>query len=61
MHIAWARQKDSLALHKAIEAGRSLVLLRGAESKIPQWRKILESGAPLDIPDPPYSRMSEEK
>lgn len=56
-HRAGIPEEKILALHKAIEEGKYLVMLRGAESEIAQWREVLESGNPLDIHDLPYSRM----
>jgi uncharacterized membrane protein len=60
-HRTGIPEETILALHKAVEAGRFLVMLRGAESEIPEWREVLESSGPLDIQDLPYSRMTDEK
>ncbi|MGA9664879.1 MAG: hypothetical protein WBQ69_00325 [Gallionella sp.] len=49
------------ALHKAIEEGKCVVMLRGAESEVPQWREVLESSSPLDIYDLPYSRIIDKE
>lgn len=60
-HRTGIPQETILALHKAIEGGRFLVMLRGAESEIPQWREVLASGIPLEIQDLPYARVTDEK
>jgi hypothetical protein len=60
-HRTGIPEETILALHKAVEAGRFLVMLRGAESEIPEWREVLESSGPLDIQDLPYSRMTDER
>jgi len=60
-HRTGIPEETILALHKAVEAGRFLVMLRGAESEIPEWREVLESSSPLDIQDLPYSGMADEK
>lgn len=46
-----------LALHKAVKDGKYVLMLRGAESEVAQWREVLESGNPQDIHDLPYTRM----
>jgi len=56
-HRAGIPEEKILALHKAIEEGKYLLMLRGAESEVDQWREVLKSGNPLDIHDLPYSRM----
>jgi hypothetical protein len=58
-HRSGIPEETILALHKAIEAGRFLVMLRGAESEVAQWRQVLESGNPIDISDLPYSRATD--
>jgi uncharacterized membrane protein len=45
------------ALHKAIEDGHYLFLLRGAESEVEKWKEILNSADPLELHDLPYSRL----
>jgi hypothetical protein len=61
LHRTGIPEKTILALHQAIEAGRFLVMLRGAESEIPQWREVLVSARPSDIQDLPYSQATDEK
>ncbi len=56
-HRAGIPEEEILALHKAIEDGKYVVMLRGAESEVSQWREVLQSGNPLKIDDLPYSRM----
>jgi hypothetical protein len=56
-HRAGIPEEKILALHKAIEEGKFVVMLRGVESESAQWREILESANPLEIHDFPYSRM----
>lgn len=43
------------ALHKAIEDGHYLLLLRGAESEVEKWKEVLSSANPLELHDLPYS------
>lgn len=45
------------ALHKAIEDGKYLVMLRGAESEIEQWRDTLAAGHAESIDNLPYTRI----
>ena len=45
------------SLHKAIEDGHYLLLLRGAESEVEKWKPVLNSGEPLELHDLPYSRL----
>jgi uncharacterized membrane protein len=49
------------ALHKAIEDGKYVVMLRGAESEVEQWRDVLEAGHPLSVDNLPYSRIIDKK
>ena len=56
-HRAGIPEETILVLHKAIEEGKYVLMLRGAETEIAQWREVLETGNPLDIYDLPYSRM----
>lgn len=56
-HRAGIPEATIQALHKTIEEGKYVLMLRGAESELAQWREVLESGNPLDIYDLPYSRM----
>jgi hypothetical protein len=45
------------ALHQAIEDGHYLLLLRGAESELENWKEVLNSGEPLELHELPYSRL----
>lgn len=56
-HRAGIPEEKIQALHKAIEEGHYLLMLRGAESEIGQWKEVLVSGDPLEIHDLPYSRL----
>jgi hypothetical protein len=56
-HRAGIPEEQIQRLHQAVEAGKYVVMLRGAESELPQWRGILEAGAPVEIHDLPYSRL----
>jgi hypothetical protein len=49
------------ALHKAVEDGKYVLMLRGAETELPQWRAELEADRPLEILDLPYSRLIDKK
>ncbi|MGA8149073.1 MAG: hypothetical protein WB870_16080 [Gallionellaceae bacterium] len=59
-HRSGIPEQTILALHKAIEEGKYVLMLRGAASEIAQWREVLESGNPLGIQDLPYARMNDE-
>jgi uncharacterized membrane protein len=59
-HRAGIPEETILVLHKAIKEGRYVLMLRGAETEITQWREVLETGNPLDIYDLPYSRMIDQ-
>jgi hypothetical protein len=56
-HRAGIPEETILVLHNAIKEGKYVLMLRGAESEIAQWREVLEKGNPLNIYDLPYSRM----
>ncbi len=56
-HRAGIPEATIQSLHKAIEEGKYVLMLRGAESEIAQWREVLELGNPLDTYDLPYSRI----
>jgi len=60
-HRAGIPEEKIQALHKAVEDGKYVLMLRGAESEVPQWREVLEAGNPLEIHDLPYSRLIDEK
>lgn len=47
-------------LHQAIKDGKYVLLLRGAESEVTQWREIFESGNPVNIEDLPYARITDK-
>ncbi len=44
-------------LHKDIEDGKYVLMLRGAESELEQWRPVLEAGHPSAIDNLPYTRL----
>ena len=56
-HRAGIPEEKIQALHKAVEDGKYVLMLRAAESELPQWRGELEAGNPLEIHDLPYSRL----
>jgi len=49
------------ALHTAIEDGKYVVMLRGAETELPRWKAELETDRPLEILDLPYSRLIDKQ
>jgi hypothetical protein len=60
-HRAGIPEEKIHALHKAIEDGKYVLMVRGAQSEVPQWRGVLEAGKPVQIDDLPYSRVIDEK
>jgi len=56
-HRTGIPEKKIEELHKAIEDGKYIVMLRGAESEIEQWRGVLEAGRPSAIDNLPYTRL----
>jgi len=50
-------EESILALHKAIEDGKYVLMLRGPGAEIAEWRDALDAGNPLDIQDFPYARV----
>ena len=56
-HRAGIPEETIQALHKAVEDGKYVLMLRGAETELPQWRGELEADNPLEILDLPYSRL----
>jgi len=50
-------EESILALHKAIEDGKYVLMLRGPGAEIAGWRDTLDAGNPLDIHDFPYARV----
>ena len=60
-HRAGIPEGTIQALHKAVEDGKYVLMLRAAESELPQWRGELEAGNPLEIHDLPYSRLIDAK
>ncbi len=52
-------EETILDLHKAVEEGKYVLMLRGAESEVAQWREVLASGNPLVIHDLLYTRMND--
>lgn len=60
-HRAGMPVEQILALHRAIEEGKYVVMLRGAESEVAQWQEVLQLGNPLKIDDLPYCRMIDKQ
>jgi hypothetical protein len=56
-HRAGIPEEQIQRLHQAVEAGKYIVMLRGAESELPQWRRTLETAAPTEVHDLPYARL----
>lgn len=56
-HRAGIPEEVILTLHKSIEEGGYVLMLRGAGSELEQWREVLESGSPSYIYNLPYSRV----
>lgn len=56
-HRSGIPEEKIKALHHAIEEGKYVVMLRGAESELEPWRKVLEAEHPLSIDNLPYSRL----
>ena len=56
-HRAGIPQEKIESLHKAIEEGKYVLMLRGAASELDQWNEVLASGKPLEIDNLPYTRF----
>ncbi len=56
-HRAGIPEDKIESLHKAIEEGKYVVMLRGAESELDKWKKVLTSEKTLEIDNLPYSRI----
>lgn len=56
-HRAGIPEDKIVSLHKAIEDGKYVLMVRGAASELDQWRKVLMAGDPLEIDNLPYSRI----
>lgn len=56
-HRAGIPEEKIEALHKAVEDGKYILMLRGAESELDQWQDILATGKPLEMHNLPYSRV----
>ncbi|MES1982961.1 MAG: hypothetical protein V4443_10875 [Pseudomonadota bacterium] len=59
-HRAGIPEEEILNLHKAIEEGKYVLMLRGAESELDRWREVLASGDPLEVHDLPYMRVIDQ-
>lgn len=57
LHRSGIPEQEIQALHKAIEDGKYVLMLRGAESEIEQWRDMLAAGGPSSIENLPYTRL----
>lgn len=44
-------------LHEAVNEGKYVLMLRGAESELEQWRDVLAAGKPSSIDNLPYNRL----
>jgi len=56
-HRAGIPEEKIESLHKAIEEGKYVLMLRGAASELDPWQEVLKSGTPLEIDNLPYSRI----
>jgi hypothetical protein len=56
-HRTGIPEAEIRALHKAIEDGHYLLMLRCAESEAGKWKELLVSELPLEVHDLPYSRV----
>jgi hypothetical protein len=59
-HRAGIPPKEIEALHKAIEDGKYVVMLRGASSELAPWRAELEASQPLEMHDLSYARAVDQ-
>lgn len=60
-HRAGIPEDKIESLHKAIEEGKYVVMLRGAESELEPWKKVLTSEKTLEIDNLPYSRIVDKE
>jgi len=56
-HRAGIPEEKIESLHKAIQEGKYVLMIRGASSELDQWREVIASGNPLEIDNLPYSRI----
>ena len=56
-HRAGIPEEKIESLHKAIEEGKYVLMLRGAASELDQWQEVIASGKPDEIDNLPYSRF----
>ena len=59
-HRAGIPEEKIESLHKAIEEGKYVLMLRGAASELDQWREVIVSGKPEEIDNLPYSRLIDQ-
>jgi uncharacterized membrane protein len=60
-HRAGIPEEKIESLHKAIQEGKYVLMVRGASSELDQWREVIASGNPLQIDNLPYSRIIDNK
>lgn len=60
-HRSGIPEETIQALHKGIEDGKYVLMLRGAETELPRWHEELEAEGPLEILDLPYTRLIDKK
>ncbi len=56
-HRAGIPEEKIESLHKAVEEGKYVLMLRGAASELDPWQDVLKSGKPLEMDNLPYSRI----
>jgi uncharacterized membrane protein len=56
-HRTGVPDEDILSLHKAIEDGKYVLLIRGTAVELEQWRTLIAWANPLEIHDYPYPRL----
>jgi len=48
------------SLHKVIEDGKYVLMMRGAASELEQWQDVIASGEPVQVDNLPYSRIVDQ-
>lgn len=60
-HRAGIPKERIQSLHQAIEDGKYVLMLLGAQTELEGWRDTVESGGPLEVHELPYSRPADER
>jgi hypothetical protein len=59
-HRSGIADEKILTLHQAIQDGKYVLMLRGTELEVAQWREIFKLSNPLNIDDFPYAQITDK-